>query len=139
MTVGDRIRNRRKDLKLSADELAKMIGKDRATIYRYEKGDIETLPTSVLEVLAKALKVTPAHLMGWEHKLKNTTPYTPSTMIPIPVIGRVAAGITCLAETDIESYMLADVTNLNRDYDYVWLRVTGDSMEPFLVASTKTK
>lgn len=25
------------------------------------------------------------------------------------------------------------LTNLNRDYDYVWLRVTGDSMEPFIL------
>ena len=39
-TVGMRIRKRRKELGISADELAEAIGKDRTTIFRYEKGAI---------------------------------------------------------------------------------------------------
>lgn len=65
MTVGDRIKARRKELGISADELAKRLGKNRATIYRYESNDIENFPVNVLEPLAKALDVTPAYLMGW--------------------------------------------------------------------------
>ena len=45
--------------------MADRIGKSRATIYRYENGDIESLPTTILEPLAKALNTTPADLMGW--------------------------------------------------------------------------
>lgn len=52
-------------MRLSADQLADILGKNRATIYRYESDDIENMPLSVLEPLAKALKVTPAYLMGW--------------------------------------------------------------------------
>ena len=51
---------------MTVDELANKIGKNRATVYRYENTDIESLPLSVLEPLAKALKTTPAFLMGWE-------------------------------------------------------------------------
>ena len=65
MKVGDRIRAKRTDLGLSVDELAARLGKNRATIYRYEKGDIENLPVSVLEPLAEALQTTPSYLMGW--------------------------------------------------------------------------
>ena len=36
MTVGERIKRRRKELKLSVDYVAKKLGKNRATVYRYE-------------------------------------------------------------------------------------------------------
>lgn len=65
MNVGERIKQRRKDLHMSVDELAKQLGKNRATIYRYEKGDIHNLPIDILEPLAIALNTTPQYLMGW--------------------------------------------------------------------------
>ena len=43
-----------------------MLGISRATYYRYESKDIEKIPISALVPLAKALRVTPAYLMGWE-------------------------------------------------------------------------
>lgn len=68
MTIGQKIKELRTELNMSVDELADKLGKNRATIYRYEKGDIGNLPLDVLEPLAKALKTTPAYLMGWEDK-----------------------------------------------------------------------
>ena len=44
MTVGSRIREFRKRLGLSVDDVAEKLGKNRATIYRYESDDIENLP-----------------------------------------------------------------------------------------------
>ncbi|WP_394923299.1 helix-turn-helix domain-containing protein [uncultured Robinsoniella sp.] len=74
MTRGERIKQLRKALGLSAEELGTLIGKTRATIYRYENGEIEDMPITILEPLAKALNTTPAFLMGWDeptyyHKL----------------------------------------------------------------------
>lgn len=69
MNTGDRIKQRRIELGLTADDLAQKIGKSRATIYRYENGDIENMPTPILEPLAKALDTTPADLMGWTSSL----------------------------------------------------------------------
>ena len=66
MEIGDRIKNRRKELGISADKLAEILNVSRATIYRYENGDIEKLPTSALELLAKSLKTSPGDLMGWK-------------------------------------------------------------------------
>lgn len=65
MTIGERIRNRRLELGMNAGTLAHKLGLNRATIYRYENNEIEKLPTSVLEPLAKALLTTPAELLGW--------------------------------------------------------------------------
>lgn len=66
MNIGKRIQARRKELNISVDELAKRLNKNRTTIYRYEKGDIENLPMDALKPLAEALKTSPAYLMGWE-------------------------------------------------------------------------
>ena len=71
MNIGKRIKQRRKELGMSADKLGEILGKDRSTIFRYEKGDIENLPLDILQPIAKALNTTPTYLMGWEDK-KNT-------------------------------------------------------------------
>lgn len=73
MNVGQRIKHRRKELKISADELAKALGKDRSTIFRYEKGDIEKLPLDILEPIAKVLQTTPRYLMGWTEEIEKPT------------------------------------------------------------------
>lgn len=71
MTVGQRIKQRRKELKMSAEELAAKLGKNRSTIFRYENGDIEKFPTDTLVPIAEALDTTPAYLAGWEEVQKN--------------------------------------------------------------------
>lgn len=64
--IGYRIKKRRKDLGYTASQLAELVGKDRATIYRYENGDIESLPTPIIIPLSNALKTTPAYLLGFD-------------------------------------------------------------------------
>ena len=71
MNIGQRIKNRRKELSVSADELARRLGKDRSTIYRYENGDIEKLPIDMLDPIAEALSTTPEYLMGWDGEEKE--------------------------------------------------------------------
>ena len=66
MTAGQRMKEKRKALGLSAEFIADKLGVSPATIYRYEKGDIEKIPGNILEQISKILKTTPAYLMGWE-------------------------------------------------------------------------
>lgn len=79
MKIGERIKQRRLELGYTADALAKMLNKNRATIYRYENGDIENMPIDVLEPLAKALNTTPAYLMGWDESssARQNTKFSP--------------------------------------------------------------
>ena len=71
MSIGERIREIRKEQGLSIDDLAYKLGKNRTTIYRYENGDIENLPLGILDSLANALNTSPAHLMGWDSQLNE--------------------------------------------------------------------
>ena len=63
MTLGKRIRTRRKELKMSVDELARKVGKDRSTIYRYENGEIGSMPLELVSPMVEALKMTPQELL----------------------------------------------------------------------------
>lgn len=66
MDIGDRIKRRREELGMTQDELARKAGyKSRSSINKIEI-DGRGIPQPKIEALAKALKVTPAYLMGWE-------------------------------------------------------------------------
>ena len=71
MRIGERIKQRREELGLSVDDLARRLGKHRATVYRYENGDIENMPADILIPIANALLTTPAELLGIEDE-KNS-------------------------------------------------------------------
>ncbi|MDU2491662.1 MAG: helix-turn-helix domain-containing protein [Clostridium celatum] len=90
MNVGDRIKKRRTELGLSVEDVAKMLNKNRATIYRYESNDIENLPLSILEPLSKILQTTPAFLMGWEINNQSLVPLTDNEEFQI-LIGEFSA------------------------------------------------
>jgi len=65
------IKQRRKELGLSQDELAEKMGyKDRSMIAKIESGKVD-ISQSKIEAFAKALDTTPAHLMGWETHEEN--------------------------------------------------------------------
>lgn len=60
------IRKRRLELGMTQSELAKLAGyENRSSIARIERGDHD-LPQSKIEDIARALKVTPSYLAGWE-------------------------------------------------------------------------
>ncbi len=125
MTVGERIKMRRKELGITADQLAAAIGVSRSTMFRYEKGDIEKVPGDTLVPIAKALYTTPAFLMGWE----SATPL-PANVIPmpamrrIPLLGEIACGTPILAEENLDGEI--DVPeHIHADFA---LRCKGDSM-----------
>lgn len=66
MEIGDRIRARREELGMTQDELARAIGyKSRSSINKIEI-DGRGLPQKKVADIARALRVSPAYLMGWE-------------------------------------------------------------------------
>ena len=72
MDIGKQIRTRREELGLTLADLGDAIGTTRQTIHKYETGVITNIPPDKIEALAKVLKTTPAHLMGWTDMLIAT-------------------------------------------------------------------
>ncbi len=136
------MKKRRKEIGFSAEKVAERLGVSPATIYRYEKGDIEKVPVDSLAELAKILQTTPAYLMGWEEQPtpapippgftvsgdKNTLPAGATAMNPhqvAPLLGTVRAGLPMYAEENIVDYIPIRQTD---GASYFWLTVRGDSM-----------
>ena len=122
--ISKKIKALRLKYNISMDDLAQKIGKNRATIYRYENGDIEDLPMSILKPLADALHTTPAYLMGWEEYSTNTIKPIPITKVKVPILGTVACGQPIFADERLECYVDA-IGNINPDFA-LWAK--GDSM-----------
>ena len=107
MTTGERIKLQRKKLSMSAEQLAEKVNLSPATIYRYEKGDIEKVPADILKKIARALNSSPAYLMGWEPDSKSPIPagFQPLPKRDrIPRVGQIACGTPILAEENVEAY-----------------------------------
>lgn len=66
-----RIKDRRLELGYSFQDLAEKTNMSKSTLQRYETGAIKNVPLDKLEILAKALYVTPAYLMGWEDEIED--------------------------------------------------------------------
>ena len=96
------MKQRRKEIGLSAESVAEYLGISPATVYRYENGDIENLPGSRLEPLAAVLHTTPAYLMGWEDNPLPSNVILMPEMNKVPLLGRIACGAPILAEEHIE-------------------------------------
>lgn len=62
--MGKRIKERREELNLSASDLAERLGMSKATIHRYENGEIKNIKPPVVFAISHELKVSAAWLAG---------------------------------------------------------------------------
>ena len=62
--VGERVTERRTELKLTMPELGKRVGVNKSTIQRYEADGVDPKRTMIINGLAEALLTTPEWLTG---------------------------------------------------------------------------
>lgn len=123
-----RIRSRRKELGMSQEELAEKVGyKTKSSINKIELGQNDIAQSKIYE-FAKALRTTPAYLMGWEDTPKDDH-FTIPNIYPIgkkkfPLLGNVACGQPILATENFEGYIESG-SNIHADF---CLKAKGDSM-----------
>lgn len=127
MTTNEIMKIRRKELGISADDVAAALGVSRSTIFRYEKGEIEKVPMIFLEPLARVLQTTPAYLMGWSetpHAKKAQKILTQLPLYDVPVSAGTGSWLS-----EGHEYELLDFEDVPNGSDFA-LCVRGDSMEP---------
>lgn len=64
--IHENIRKYRLLREMTLEELGKKVGTTKATIQRYEIGEISNIPYDKVEALANALGISPGVLMGWD-------------------------------------------------------------------------
>ena len=93
MTIGERIKQRRKELGLTQTELAKRMGlTSKTTICKAETSDFNPTMDRVRE-FAKALETTPSYLMGWRE-------------LPDDVQKAATAAVEATLDTDLQDLIV---------------------------------
>lgn len=116
-------------------DLAEKSGVDKGKISSYIKGRYKA-NQNTLYILATTLQVNPAWLMGYDvpisenikTKIENNAFPTSDIPIKFPVLGKISAGLPILAQENIEGYEFAPSSFIKEDFDYFYLKVSGDSM-----------
>lgn len=79
----DLIKDRRLEIGKTLEQVGKEVGVAKATVQRWESGEIKDMRKNKLVLLAKALQTTPAYLMGWEDKQKEASLLSKEDLDPL--------------------------------------------------------
>lgn len=70
MSIGAKIKELREAKNMSLEDVAKLCGTTRQTIYKYENEIVTNIPYDKIVLLAKALNTTPSNLFDWKEDKK---------------------------------------------------------------------
>lgn len=75
MTIGERIAQLRKKKGMKQTELATFCGGTKQDICKYETDRVKNIPLGKVELIAKALDVSPCYIMGWDESCEAKETY----------------------------------------------------------------
>lgn len=64
----EKLKNRRLELGLTLEEVANAVGVSKATVQRWESGNIANMRRDRIGLLSKILRISPLFVMGWEEE-----------------------------------------------------------------------
>lgn len=98
-TMGQRIRDKRKEYNMTMEELGAKLGVQKSAINKWEKGEVLNIKRSYIKEMAELFHVSPAWLMGMEDTEAVVT-YTAPDREPVslfvdghPIIGTNAPNL----------------------------------------------
>lgn len=138
MKTGIAIAIRREQIGMTQDELAKAVGVSKASISRWESGDISNMRRDRIQKLADALRVSPISLLEEETDGLTCTDKPESNISAVfnehihmvPVFESVSAGFGAYADDYIVEYCPFIINSEREAEETIAIRVTGDSMSP---------
>ncbi len=127
-TLGSRIKELRLERKMTGDELGRVLGISKSTISLYEH-DKSTPDDAIKKKICSYFDVSFDWLMGITTSRTTIYPKRTGRGVPIPVLGRVVAGIPIEAVEEILDY--EEITpELAATGEFFALKIRGHSMEP---------
>lgn len=126
--AAERIKQRRKELGMSYQELSDRTGISRSTLQRYETGSIKNIPLDKLDALAEGLRTTAMFILGKPEN--NNAEFIDSGICRIPVFDSVSAGFGAFADSRAVSYIPTYIEHPGEKEEFLWINVRGDSMAP---------
>ncbi|WP_019469757.1 LexA family protein [Staphylococcus cohnii] len=122
--IGKRIKELRKQKKLTQTDLSKLTGYKQNTISSHENG---TRGIDEIDIMnyCEALGVTPTDLFQKEPQPQLET----LPVKKIPVVSKISAGLPIYSEENLIDYTYIATKNLSADKELFGLKVSGDSMD----------
>ena len=125
MDIKDFIRIRREELKLSMGDLADLCGVSKATISRWESGDIENMKRDKIKALADALRIKPSLLIN--NSIEDQVVNLPH-ITRIPLYASISCGTGMFVDDNIEDYIAVPDKYIKPNHEYFANTACGDSM-----------
>lgn len=133
-TFGQRLKKALEIRDLKQSDLIRLTGLDRSLISNYISGKYKAKQDN-LHIIAKALNISEAWLMGYDIPMERDDIRTDNNMFPsnisplpkhkkLPMLGEIACGEPIFAEENIDGYISCP-ENIDADF---CLRCKGDSM-----------
>ena len=116
------IKNRRKELNITLEEIGDYVGVSKTTVQRWESGNISNMRRDRIKKLSEILQLDTDQLLGIDAQQENR-------FEQIPVLGQVAAGVPITAQEDVLWYETVPAQWVKNDRIFA-LKVKGDSMLP---------
>lgn len=118
--IGKRIHQRRKALNISVVDIAMYTGLSKATIHRYENGEIQNIKLPVVETIAAILDVNPLWLIGKSDRQQRMDGKTNDLCVALTQMITYVQDVrylTCGTRliTETERQMIANTLQLAKD------------------------
>lgn len=127
MTPGERLRQKRQEKGLSAEDLAARVGRSVSAVRNQENGT-NGIPATLAKKYAAALGTTAGWLLYGDN---SPEPVRPPTTEELPIVGPIQAGAWLMIDETVQDEPIYFAAVADKRYPHArqWLReVRGDSM-----------
>lgn len=118
------------------EQIGRLVGVNKSTVMRWERGDTGKINMPTLQFLAEHFHVSPDWLLGDSVSDERNVDWLQQhgtvqrRGVLLPILGSVRAGVGGAVQEEIIGHEAVDPTTLQTGEQYFWLRVAGDSMTP---------
>lgn len=107
-----RFKEKRLALGLSFQNLADKTGMSKATLQRYESGDMKNLPVGKIKILADVLQTTPHYLLGWPDDEIDSTIY-----VGMKLINKINGLKATVKDISVNGVVILETTALHLGFE----------------------
>ena len=131
------LKQRRKELGLTLQEVADEVGVGASTVRKWENGLIDNIKQDKIPKLANALKVSIFDILGIPD-IQPIPDNIETEVVKIPIIGKIACGKPIMSEENIIGYE-EEPASAAGSGECFYLQTEGDSMVPTVPVGARVK
>lgn len=126
MNVGNLIKNKRKELNLTLEDLGNLVGVGKSTVRKWENGMIENMGRDKIALLSKALNISPLTLLDLDEDIYKSANID---FTRVPLYEAICCGNGGFVDENIIDMIPVPSKGLNPRAEYFAQYAKGESMK----------